>query len=118
VGTVVVGQGLMVHKRDCQSLSGSNIPTEQVMDLSWRTGEGKGKYLTRLRVVLVNQPGSLATLTSLLAKADGNILELKACGRGEDFVEFLVDVEVKNVHKINEMIASLRMSSWVFSAER
>jgi GTP pyrophosphokinase len=66
----------------------------------------------------VNQPGSLAALTTLIAKMGANITVLKIRSRHSDSVDFFMDIEVKNVEQLDEIIALLRMSSWVLSAKR
>lgn len=116
-GVVTTGKGVTIHTQDCETLAAFEHKPERLLDVFWAPFQ-KGKYTGRIYLILVNQPGALATLTTLVAKAGANILNVKIYNRAEDFYEVFVDLEVANVNSLNEIIASLRMSSWVFSVER
>lgn len=116
-GVVTTGKGVTIHTRDCETLNVFEDTPERLLDVSWAPVQ-KGTYVGRLHLILANQPGALATLTTLVAKAGANILNVKIHNRAEDFFEFLVDLEVPHANNLHEIMASLRMSSWVFSVER
>lgn len=116
-GVVTTGKGVTIHTHDCDMLKTFEHEPERLLEVSWAPFQ-KDKYVGRIHLILVNQPGALATLTTLIAKAGANILNVKVHSRAEDFYEFLVDLEVPHANDLNEIMASLRMSSWVFSVER
>lgn len=118
IGAITVGKGLTIHTQDCEYLAALEVLPDHLLDVSWRGNKGTEKYVGRIGLTLVNQPGSLATLTTLIAKAGTNILTLKIRSRSPDFVEFFIDIEVKDVQQLNEIIALLRMSSWILAVER
>lgn len=119
VGVMTVGQGVTIHTQDCEHLAAVDISSEDFLDLSWKNNlRPTNKYVGRLALTLVNQPGALATLTTLIAKACANILNLKIRSRHGDFFELFVDLEVHNLQQFQEILAALRMSSWVLSVER
>jgi GTP pyrophosphokinase len=72
----------------------------------------------RLSVVITNQPGSLGSLTTVIGKNLGNISNLKITNRSIDFFEVLVDVEVKDVRHLTNIIAALRATPSISSVDR
>ncbi|MFX8700439.1 ACT domain-containing protein, partial [Acinetobacter baumannii] len=64
------------------------------------------------------EPGSLSDLTTVIAKNRGNIHNLKITNRTSDYFEFLVDIEVKDVKHLTNIIAALRATPTVNSVER
>ena len=72
----------------------------------------------RLSVVITNQPGSLGSLTTVIGKNLGNISNLKITNRSIDFFEVLVDVEVKDVRHLTNIIAALRATPAISSVDR
>ncbi len=118
LGAITVGKGITIHTRNCNQLAQLDIPTENLLDVSWKRNQTTERYVGCLALTLVNQPGSLAALTTLIAKMGTNITVLKIRSRHSDSVDFFMDIEVKNVEQLDEIIALLRMSSWVLSAKR
>ena len=68
--------------------------------------------------MLSNEPGSLGNLSTIIGKADGNISNLKITNRSTDFFEMLVDVEVKDLRHLTEIMAALRATPAINSVER
>ncbi|HBC06225.1 MAG TPA: hypothetical protein DC046_01425, partial [Rhodospirillaceae bacterium] len=61
---------------------------------------------------------SLGDLSTMIAKNDGNISNLKIINRSTDFFDMLIDVEVRDVKHLTDIIAALRASPTVNSVER
>jgi len=69
-------------------------------------------------VTVVNSPGTLGDLSTLIAKNGGNITNLKIVDRQLDFFDMLIDIEVKDVKHLADIIAALRASTAVNTVER
>ena len=67
---------------------------------------------------MVNQPGSLATLSNVIAKNHGNIANLNILERTFGFFDLTVDVEVRDVRHLNDIMAALRASPGISSVRR
>ncbi len=119
VGIVTTGKGVTVHTTDCETLeSFANMP-ERWIDVAWDDGHGKDvKMVGRLVLVLFNQPNALGTVTMIIGKAGGNIINFKITHRTTDFFDILVDVEVRDVKHLTLIIAALRANSVISSVER
>jgi GTP pyrophosphokinase len=119
VGIVSTGRGVTVHTRDCATLESFAKAPERWLDIGWSEDTAKIEPMVgRLDVVLVNQPSSLTSLTNIIGKNDGNIFNMKITNRTPEFVDIIVDVEVRNLKHLTIIIAALRASSAVNSADR
>jgi GTP diphosphokinase / guanosine-3',5'-bis(diphosphate) 3'-diphosphatase len=120
VGIVATGKGVTIHARDCQTLEGFAATPERFIDVGWNPNE-QGKtagHAARISVIAENEPMTLADLTNTLAKHDGAIVNLKIVNRQQDFIEILVDVEVRDVTHLSNVIAGLRAVKRIKSVER
>ena len=106
--------GIDVHVLDCRELA--ELDDREWLDLSW--GEEAETGVATLTVVLHHEPGALAKMTSILAHADANILNIRTRERDTVFGTFQVDLEVDNVEHLAHIIAALRASDTVTSVER
>src|SRR3546814_20958043 len=69
-------------------------------------------------MVVKNQPGALATATAIFAKDHANIVNLSLRHRDTAFHTFIVDLEVKNLQHLTRLIAALRATDVLSSADR
>ena len=76
------------------------------------------KKPANIEIVITNQPGNLGSLTTVIGKNLGNISNLKITNRSIDFFEVLVDVEVKDVRHLTNIIAALRATPAISSVDR
>src|SRR5690349_989787 len=120
VGIVTTGKGVTIHTIDCETLEGFADTPERWIDVSWeKDSDGDDSFHTgRLNVVIANQLGSLGSLTTVIGKNNGNIMNLKIVNRSQDFFEILIDVEVKDVKHLTHIIAALRATPNINSVER
>lgn len=118
VGIVNTGRGITIHNRECDNLKNYEDKPECWIDIGWQDNDGESKFTGRLKLVLVNQPGSLAEITQAIANEHGNISNFKIIGRSVDFFDVLVDIEVKDVEHLNALITSLRCLAHVNGVER
>lgn len=119
VGIREPGQGVVVHAIDCKSLESFSDQPELWIDLRWHSGtERTERFVTRLAVVMRNEPGALATVASILGQSDANIANLKLTHRDRQFFTFELDVEVTDLRHLTRVQAALRAAQVVSSVER
>lgn len=119
VGIVTTGKGVTIHTIDCVTLEKFSGEPERWLDVSWNEEMIAGKsHISRLRIVLVNQPGSLGTLSNVIAKNHGNIANLNILERTPSFFDLSVDVEVQDVRHLSDIMAALRASPGISSVRR
>ena len=119
VGIIVTGRGVTVHTLDCENLSAYHATPERWIDISWDDKAPTPQELAgRLRVTLLNRPGGLGSLCTVIAASEGNIINLKIVNRTADFFEVNVDVEVRNLAHLQGIIAALRSNHDICNVER
>ena len=72
----------------------------------------------RLKVMLTNEPGSLGEFSNVVARYNGNISNLNIVNRTISYFELLVDIEVKDLKHLTDIIAALRASKVVSYVSR
>ena len=117
VGIVTTGKGITVHAIDCFSLEKFHDVPERWLEISWER-EDYISHKGKLSTVLSNEPGSLADVTRIISSIKGNISNIQVIKRDLNFYKFFIDLEVKNISHLNEIIAALRLSPFVESVER
>lgn len=118
VGIVTSGKGVTIHAIDCKTLEKFSEEPERWLDVTWDMEKEEQTYVGRLKLVLVNEPGSLGNISTIVAKNLGNICNLNIVNRTYSFFEMNIDVEVKDVRHLTNIIAALRASPKVNSVKR
>ena len=134
VGIVTTGKGVTIHGRDCQTLTAFAATPERFIDVEWNyevvgkapsgTGAGAGAngkgfvHTARISAIAANEQGALADISNAIAKQDGAIANLKIVNRQQDFMEVLVDVDVRDLNHLSKVIVGLRGLKAIKGAER
>jgi GTP diphosphokinase / guanosine-3',5'-bis(diphosphate) 3'-diphosphatase len=118
VGIVTTGRGVTIHTIDCEQLTQYQEEPERWLDVAWDGSGTEQSHVARVNVTVVNSPGTLGDLSTVIAKNGGNISNLKIIDRQMDFFDMLIDIEVKNVKHLSDIIAALRASTSVNTIER
>ena len=118
VGIVSTGRGVTVHSIDCKMLEQYNDQPERWLDLAWTGDDGDGPHTGRITAIVSNEPGSLSTVANVIAKGLGNVVNLKFTDRTTDFVEMMIDIEVRDVKHLTTIVAALRANPAISSVER
>jgi guanosine-3',5'-bis(diphosphate) 3'-pyrophosphohydrolase len=120
VGIITTGKGVTIHTIDCATLESFSESTERWIDVGWDSvSEGQpGVYTGRLKVTVANQPGSLSKLSTVIARHEGNISNLRIVNRSMDFFDMVIDVEVNDVKHLANITAALRATPAINAVER
>ncbi len=113
VGVRHPGQPIMVHTIDCSVLSDE---TGEWQEVGW--GEESDGAVAQLAVVVHNQTGALAAMTTALAAERANIVNLSLKHRDREFHTDIIDIEVEGLKQLTAIIAALRTLPAVVSVER
>ena len=115
---MTTGKGVAVHTIDCKLLEKFANEPERWLDISWGETVDEGPHIGRLKLMLANEPGSLGDLSNLIARNEGNINNLNIVNRTISYFELLVDVEVKDLKHLMDIIAALKASKVVSYVSR
>ncbi len=126
VGIVTTGKGVTIHTRDCQTLASFAGTPERFIDVDWdldalagaRGATKGGGYTGRISIIAANEPGALASMTNAISKHEGAINNFKIVNRQQDFFEVLVDVDVRDLKHLSNVIAGLRGAAGVSQVDR
>ena len=119
VGIGRTGKGVAVHTIDCKQLEKYAEEPERWLDISWgEEATQDGIYTGRLKVMLTNEPGALGEFSNVVARYNGNIANLNIVNRTISYFEILVDIEVKNLKHLTDIITALRSSKVVSYVSR
>ena len=118
VGIVTTGKGVTIHTIDCEALEQFQDMPERWLDCSWGDVADDLRQTGRLHVSLLNEPGALGTVTTVIGRNDGNITNLRIVNRNIDFFEMLIDVEVHDLKHLTDIIAALRATPVINRVER
>ncbi|GAN54262.1 GTP pyrophosphokinase [Tanticharoenia sakaeratensis NBRC 103193] len=123
VGIIAQGKGISVHTASCQNLTAFSATPERFLEIGWNYetlshGNAGAPHTGRISVIAANEPGVLATLTNAVSKHHGSVVNLKIVNRQLDFMEILVDLEVRDLQHLSNMIAGLRAAQGVMQVER
>ena len=126
VGIVTTGKGVTIHGRECQTLTAFAATPERFIDVDWNY-EVVGKvgadlkaagHTARISVIAANEQGALADISNAVAKQDGAIANLKIVNRQQDFMEALIDVDVRDIAHLSKVIVGLRGLKTIKGVER
>ena len=119
VGLRVPGEGIVIHTVDCEELERAEADMKEWLDVSWNTHAAEGgPSVARIVVRTKNVPGSLAAVATVIGSNGGNIFNLKVAARNPLFFEFLIDIEVRDVAHLQNIIGALRVNASVESVDR
>ena len=117
VGIVTTGKGVTIHTIDCENLEQYAETPERWLDLGWDETDAED-HVGRIELVVTNEPGALGSITTVIAKNMGNITNIKITNRSSDFFELFIDVEVRDVKHLTNIIAALRATPSINSVDR
>ena len=119
VGILTPGEGITIYPIHSPALGRFDDEPERWVDVRWDISENSTeRFPARIRVSALNEPGTLATIAEVIGTADGNIDNLRMLGRGRDFTEIEIDLEVWNLKHLNRIVTGLREKRVVSQAER
>jgi GTP pyrophosphokinase len=118
VGIVTTGKGVTVHTIDCETLESFSETPERWLDISWGDDAEAADNVGRLFVTIANEPGSLGTLSTVIGRHGGNIINLRITSRSVDFWELLIDIQVSDVKHLTNIIAALRATPVINQVDR
>lgn len=117
VGIIGNGPGVTIHTYDCEQLTHFISEPDRWINVSWDVPKNGQERSIRLQVVIVNERGALANLTSIITANHGDIEELNIADHSFEFGKVVIDVEVKKVEDIEPLCAALRMCPFIRTVE-
>ncbi|HXC55470.1 MAG TPA: bifunctional (p)ppGpp synthetase/guanosine-3',5'-bis(diphosphate) 3'-pyrophosphohydrolase [Rhizomicrobium sp.] len=119
VGLMVPGEGAVIHTIDCAELEKAQSGMEDWLDVTWGSHAAEsGPSVARVAVRVKNATGSLAAVMNVIANNGGNIFNMKVTARNPLFFEFNVDIEVRDLAHLQNILGALRVNAAVEAVDR
>lgn len=119
VGIVTTGKGVTIHTIDCDTLETFADTPERWLDVAWGDeSEAQEVHVGRIEVTFQNEAGALATMSTVISKNGGNIVNLRITSRSVDFWDLTVDVSVSDTKHLGNIIAALRATPLISTVDR
>jgi GTP diphosphokinase / guanosine-3',5'-bis(diphosphate) 3'-diphosphatase len=119
VGIMTPGEGITIYPIQSDALKQFEDEPERWLDVRWDVDDKTPqRFPARLAVHSVNEPGTLAQITQVIAEHDGNIDNIRMTRQSPDFTELTIDLEVYNLKHLTSIISQLRAKKVVANAER
>ncbi len=117
VGVVTMGQGVVVYPASAPDILDLEDKPERLVAMKWDE-KPETLFASRIHMTAVNRTGSLSIITQTIADFDANITNLSFIQDSDDFCDLTVDVEVRDVEHMDQMIDAIRGSRVVSEANR
>jgi GTP pyrophosphokinase len=121
VAILTTGRGLVVHMRTCHNLEQLADQPDRWLPVSWSPSALKGEhrgFVCRLRFHVRNEPSALATITSVIANTDANIIDIATEQRNTDAMTLRCEMEIRNKEHLNRLIAVLSAQKAMLRVEK
>ena len=109
---------IKMHTIYCETLEKEDPPQDRWLDLQWRDREADATAFARINATVRNGLGVLSEIAGIIARYGVSIANIRIHNRSKEFVDFILDVEVKDARQLTQMLAGVRASANVLDAER
>lgn len=119
VGIMQPGAGITIYPIQSPVLTAFDDQPERWIDVRWDIDENSNeRFPARIAVTAINEPGSLAEITRVIADNDANIHTLSMVNTAPDFTKMVIDLEVWDLKHLNRLLSQIKANSSVSAAER
>jgi guanosine-3',5'-bis(diphosphate) 3'-pyrophosphohydrolase len=119
VGIVEKGKGMTIYPIQSPVLQHFDDQPERWIDVRWDLDEAnKSRFMARVLINALNEPGTLAKVSQTVADLDVNIRVLNTVRVAADFTEMALDVEVWDLRQLNQMLVQLKELDCIATVKR
>jgi len=76
------------------------------------------KYISSLCIKIPNLPGKLGEVSSLIGFHQNNIINMEITEKKEDYLEFIFDIQIKDLKNYTNLISELKLKEYKFKVIR
>lgn len=119
VGILTPGEGITIYPIQSPALTAFDEQPERWLDVRWDIEDSAPqRFPAQLVVTAINEPGSLATVATIIGESDGNIDSISMTGKTSDFREMLINIEVWDLKHLTAIIGELRTKPVISAVSR
>jgi len=76
------------------------------------------KYISSLCIQIPHVPGKLGEVSSLIGFHDNNIINMEILAKNTDYLEFIFDIQIKDLKNYRNLISELKLKEYKFKIIR
>ena len=119
VGILDPGEGITIYPIHSPKLRAFEDQLDRWIDVTWDIGEGATElFPARIRVVALNEPGTLGRIATIAGAEGANIDKLQMVTRARDYTEMLIDIEVMDMKHLTDILNGVKSLNVVSEANR
>ncbi len=119
VGILDPGEGITIYPIHSPKLRAFEDQLDRWIDVTWDIHEGATElFPARMRVVALNEPGTLGRIASIIGGERANIDKLQMVNRARDYTEMLIDIEVLDLKHLTDILNGVKNLNVVSEASR
>ncbi|MEQ1560585.1 MAG: bifunctional (p)ppGpp synthetase/guanosine-3',5'-bis(diphosphate) 3'-pyrophosphohydrolase [Methyloglobulus sp.] len=117
IGFFNPGKGIVIHHHECRNSTDVRKKQTSWLDVEWGT-EAAGEFPAELRLEVLNQRGSLATVAALISEMDSNIENVTVVEQDSHLSVDLITISVKDRVHLAKIMRRLKELSIVIRITR
>ncbi len=118
VGIVDTENHVCVHTIFCAMLAREDPPQDRWIDLKWRKCPESFRAASRITMTLYNAVGTLSEIANIIARYNVPITNISFANRTPDFFDLIIDVGVKDIENMTQLLTALRATETTISVDR
>lgn len=117
IGFFSPGRGIVVHHHECSNRNEARKNANDWLDIEWST-ETQGEFPAEIRLELLNERGTLATIANLISKNEANIENLVVVHQDDRVSIDLITLTVRDRVHLARIMRQLKQLSIVLKITR
>lgn len=119
VGILTPGEGVTIYPIQSPALAAFDNEPERWLDVRWDLDDKvPQRFPARIVLKSLNEPGSLAQITTTIAEHDGNIDSVSMNRPNPDFTDVTIDLTVWDLKHLSAIVSELREKRVISRVER
>ena len=119
VGILTPGEAVTIYPIQSPSLAAFDNEPERWLDVRWDLDDKRPqRFPARIQLNSINEPGSLAQITTTIAEHDGNIDAVQMVRPTPDFTDVTIDLTVWDLKHLSAIVSELREKRVISRVER
>lgn len=119
VGILSPGEGVTIYPIQSPALAAFDNEPDRWLDVRWDIDDKvPQRFPARIALKSINEPGSLAQITTIIAEHDGNIDAVQMNRPNPDFTDVTIDLTVWDLKHLSAIISELREKRQISRVER
>lgn len=120
IGYISKGKGLTVHRTDCSNIQNLKEEDKQrLMEVNWDTPSDSRKYFVDIQIVSEEQrKGLFKDISKICDDYDIEVVGLNLTDGEPETTNYIVSVEITDMHQINRLLTGLRQIEGVIKVFR